>query len=87
MIPASPDAMRALILEELHKIAPDVDTALLDPSANLREAADIDSMDFLNLLVALGKRTGVEIPDRDAASLTSVEALAGYLAERSGAVG
>jgi acyl carrier protein len=77
--------MQALVLEELHKIAPDVDTAALDPSADLREAADIDSMDFLNLLMAIGKRTGVEIPDKDAGALTSIDALAGYLTRRGAA--
>ena len=82
MTPLGEEQLRALVLEELHKIAPDVDTAALDPSANLREEADLDSMDFLNLLVGLGKRTGVEIPDKDAGALTSVNALAGYLAKR-----
>jgi acyl carrier protein len=85
MTPLSEEQLRALVLEELHKIAPDVDTAALDPTGDLREEADIDSMDFLNLLVAVGKRTGVEIPDKDAGALTSVSALAGYLAKRGGA--
>ena len=70
--------------EEIHKIAPEVDSAALDPSANLREAADIDSVDFLNLLIAVGAHTGVEIPDREAAGLTSVGSLAAYVATHAG---
>ena len=76
------DELRDVVLEALHRIAPEVDVKALDPGADLREAADIDSVDFLNLLIALGERTGVEIPDRVAGGLTTVQALAGYLAAR-----
>jgi acyl carrier protein len=76
--------MQKVVREELHRIAPDVDSAGLDAAADLREAADIDSVDFLNLLIAVGKRTGVEIPDRDAGALTSVGALAAYVAAHGG---
>jgi acyl carrier protein len=78
------EELRRIVREELHKIAPDVNVAALDAGADLREAADIDSVDFLNLLIALGARTGVEIPDRDAGGLTTIAALASYLAGRGG---
>jgi acyl carrier protein len=76
--------LQKLVREEVHKIAPDVDAAALGADVDLREAADIDSVDFLNLIIALGKRTGVEIPDREAGELTSVRALAAYLMAHAG---
>jgi acyl carrier protein len=72
------------VREEIHKIAPDVDVAGVDANADLRDAADIDSVDFLNLVIALGKRTGIEIPDREAGGLTTIRALAAYLAAHAG---
>ena len=76
------DEVRKAVLEALRHVAPDVVGAALDPNADLREAADIDSVDFLNLLIAIGEATGVEIPDRDAGRLTSVNALVSYVAGR-----
>ena len=53
------------VQEEINNIAPEVDLATVDPAADLREAFDIDSMDFLNLVTALHHRTGIEIPEID----------------------
>jgi acyl carrier protein len=45
----------------------------------LREQLDLDSMDLLNLLVAIGERTRVEIPEVDAARLRTLDQLVAYL--------
>jgi V/A-type H+-transporting ATPase subunit D len=42
-----------------------VDPVGIDPAEELVEQLDIDSMDFLNLIVAVHERTGIEIPERD----------------------
>ena len=54
--------IRKVVQEELNNIAPEVDLASVDPAADLREAIDIDSMDFLNFITAIHHRLGVEIP-------------------------
>lgn len=77
------DRLRALVLEELSAIAPDIDIATLDDRARLRDEYDLDSMDALNLLTALHRRLGVNIPESDYAGLHSLQALLDYLEPRA----
>lgn len=77
------DAVQKVVLEELARIAPEADLGALPPRARLREELDIDSFDFLNLLVALDARLGVSVPETDAGRLDTLDALVGYLAERA----
>ncbi len=74
--------IRAAFLEELRNIAPEADLAKLDPSADLREALDIDSMDFLNLMIAIHRRLGVDIPELDYPKLASLDSALRYLRDR-----
>lgn len=74
------DEARRAITEVLHTIAPEVDLAGIPGSADLREEADLDSMDMLNLLTGIQERTGVEISDREAPRLASLDALTAHLA-------
>lgn len=70
----------AILAEELHKIAPDVDLEDVDRDGDLREEFDIDSMDFLNLVTALGKRLGREMPEVDYGEMGTFNDLAAYMA-------
>lgn len=72
---------REIVLAALHRIAPEIDFDALDPEADFQADADMDSVDVLNLLVAVQEKTGVEVPDRVAGSLTSIAALSSYMAE------
>lgn len=67
------------VFEALRRIAPEVIPRQIDPKANLREAAEIDSFDFLNFLIELHKRLGVEIPEADYAKVATLETLVRYL--------
>lgn len=71
------------VAEELARIAPDVALAEIDRSADIREEFDIDSMDFLRLLTALGQRFGLEMPEADYSEMESFDALVRYLARRA----
>jgi len=71
------------IAEELRKIAPDIDAAEIDRAADLRDECDIDSMDFLNLVTALGQRYGLEMPEADYPQMRSFGNLAAYIAARA----
>lgn len=71
------DDALAVVKELVSDIAPEVDTALVD--AGLSEDFGLDSIDSLNLAVAVKERTGVEIPDRDMPALVSMRRLAEYL--------
>jgi acyl carrier protein len=73
---------RKIVQEELNNIAPEVDLATVDPAADLREAIDIDSIDFLNLVTALHHRTGIEIPEVDYPKLATLSGIVTYLEAR-----
>jgi acyl carrier protein len=55
----------ALLARLLRGVAPDADLDTVAPTARLQEEAELDSMDFLNLMGALDDETGIEVPERD----------------------
>jgi acyl carrier protein len=71
--------IRAIALETLTRIAPDLAEETIPPDADLREDYDLDSMDFLNWVTALHERLGVEIPEQDYPELASLGKAADYL--------
>ena len=71
--------IRKVVLEELGNIAPEVDLAAVDPAADLREAIDIDSMDFLNFVTTLHHRLGIDIPELDYPKLITIDGAIRYL--------
>jgi acyl carrier protein len=79
----NPTDVRAVIQDELGRIAPEVDFEAIDPDANLREQVDIDSMDFLNLVTALHERLGVDIPEVDYPNFATLRRAIDYLAQRA----
>jgi acyl carrier protein len=81
------DELRAKALRCLTGIAPEVDPEALDPRARLRDQVDLDSVDWLNFLVALHTELGIDIPDADAARLTTLDLLLDYCAARLGSGG
>jgi len=70
------------VMAELTSIAPEVDPAALARARPLREQVDLDSMDWLNFLIALHERFKVDIPESDYARLRTLDDLAAYLAAR-----
>lgn len=73
------DDIRAVLLQEIGNIAPEADLSRLDPAADFREALDIDSIGFLNLVIALADRLKVPIPEKDYGCLRTVAGAIGYL--------
>lgn len=63
--PTDEREMRSLVLRLLGEIAPEADTASLRPDVSFRDQLDLDSMDFLNFVVALHKEFHIEIPEAD----------------------
>jgi acyl carrier protein len=74
--------VRNVVRAELSNIAPEVDIAQIDGAADLREALDIDSMDFLNFITAVHHRLGIDIPELDYPKLITLDGAVGYLVER-----
>jgi acyl carrier protein len=71
--------IRKVLQEELNNIAPEADLASVDPAADLREAIDIDSMDFLNFITAIHHRIGVDIPEIDYPKLVTLKGAIAYI--------
>ena len=76
--------IRKVVQEELSNIAPEVDLASVEPSADLREAMDIDSMDFLNFITAIHHRLGIDIPEIYYPKLVTLAGMAAYLEAKLG---
>lgn len=62
-----------------HPVQPEIDLATVDPEADLREAIDIDSMDFLNFVTALHHRIGIDIPEIDHPKLVTLSGAVAYI--------
>lgn len=80
MMAAHTDNVRETVIEAVLAIAPEADFAHLDTQRSLREQLDLDSFDFLNLLIALQQSLGVSVPEADYARVQSLDALVQYLA-------
>jgi len=74
--------IKKIIFAELATVAPEGDPSALSPTANVRESLDIDSYDFLQFLVALSEKLGVEVPEKDYAKFSTLEGMVQYLASR-----
>lgn len=75
--------IKAAILDGLAHIAPESDPAELSPNENIRRALDIDSFDFLNFLIGLHEKLGVDIPEADYGKLNTLDEMVAYLAART----
>jgi acyl carrier protein len=75
--------IKAAILDGLAQIAPESDPAELSPNENIRRALDIDSFDFLNFLIGLHEKLGVDIPEADYGKLNTLDEMVAYLAART----
>ncbi len=75
--------LKNIVVAELINIAPEFETDEIDPDADLREEMDIDSMDFLNFVIALHKKLAVEIPETDYPKLFTVNGAVDYLAAKT----
>jgi acyl carrier protein len=81
------DQIRTAILEVLGAIAPELDPAGIKPDKPLRDQVDLDSFDFLNVIIALHERLGVDIPESDYRKLVTLEGMVEYLAARRSSAG
>jgi len=71
--------IRALAADVLGAIAPEADLATVGDDEDLRDALDLDSMDFLNFVIALSERIGRPIAEADAPKLATLRGLVAHL--------
>ncbi len=75
----TPADIREEILDILSEIAPDEDLSGLEDSKNFREQMELDSMDFLDIVMELRKRHRVQIPEDEYTNLASMASTVSYL--------
>ena len=68
-----------ILREVLGQVAPEADLDGLAPGEALTEGLDLDSIDFLNLVIGVHERTGIDIPERDYPRLATLEGWVAYL--------
>ena len=67
------------ILDILEVIAPDEDLTNLDDAVNFRDQLELDSMDFLDIVMELRKRHRVQVPEDDYIQLASMNSTVAFL--------
>jgi acyl carrier protein len=71
--------IKQVILDILSNIAPDDDLSNIDDEKPFREQLELDSMDFLDIVMELRKRYRVQIPEEDYSHLASMNSTVAYL--------
>ena len=73
------DDVKNIVLEIIEEIAPDEDLTDVKPDVRLRDQLDLDSMDFLDIVMELRKQHGIEVPEEEYQELASLDSSASYL--------
>ena len=67
------------VVAQLRCVAPEVEADSIDPARSLRSQVDLDSMDWLNFLIGLHERFGVNVAESDYAGLVTLDDVINYL--------
>ena len=77
--PHEPEDLDAAVRAALADVAPDLDPGTIELDADFHDDLGLDSMDTLNLAIALHEATGIDIPERDYPQITSISRCIAYL--------
>jgi acyl carrier protein len=73
------EEIQTAVLDIIQTVAPDEDLSGLKPDVKLREQIELDSMDFLDIVMELRKRYGVHVPEAEYKELATLAGCVGYL--------
>ncbi len=76
------DEIAQVIIDIIQEILPDEEYDSIDPDQPLREQFELDSMDFLDIVMELRKRYGIEVPESDYPKLATLNSTVEYLAPK-----
>jgi acyl carrier protein len=77
---------KKVVLDIIADIAPDEDLSNVKPDVRLRDQLQLDSMDFLDIVMELRKRHSIEVPEKDYIQLASLDSCAEYLTPKFNAL-
>jgi acyl carrier protein len=78
------EVIREAVVKALTSVAPEVDPRTLRADDALRQELDLDSMDFLNFVIAIHASLDVDVPETDYSRLDTLNRAVDYLANRLG---
>ena len=81
------DECKKIVLEIIADIAPDEDLSDIKADVRLRDQLELDSMDFLDIVMELRKRHNIEVPESEYPELASLDSCAEYLTPKFEALG
>jgi acyl carrier protein len=74
--------VKSVLMEIVAEIIPDEDLTGLKDDIPIREQVELDSMDFLDIIMELRKRYGIEVPEDDYMELATIDSSVAYLEPR-----
>jgi len=74
--------IQSRVIAIIRSIAPEIEADTLRPDQPLRKQVDLDSMDWLNVLLAIHEQLQVDIPESDYGKLVTLNDLVAYLRRR-----
>jgi acyl carrier protein len=80
------DECKKVVLDIIADIAPDEDLTHVKGDVRLRDQLQLDSMDFLDIVMELRKRYGIEVPEADYIQLASLDSCGEYLTPKFNAL-
>ena len=76
------DEIKDAIIEIINNILPEGDCSKVDPEKKLRDQLELDSMDFLDIVMELRKQHKVQVPEADYPQLATLNSCVNYLEPR-----
>lgn len=76
------EEIREVLLRILGELAPEADMSQIKSDVRIRDQLDLDSMDFLNFLIAVDEELNVDIPEADYPRLATLNACVAYIKEK-----
>lgn len=73
------EEVKQAVIDIINDILPDGDCSTVNPAEKLREQLDLDSMDFLDIVMELRKQYKIEVPEADYAKLATLDSCVAYL--------
>ncbi|HUL96767.1 MAG TPA: acyl carrier protein [Usitatibacter sp.] len=73
------DDVRAKVVAIIRSIAPEIEEGELTSSRPLRDQVDLDSMDWLKVIIGVHEKLHVDIPEADYGKLRTLDDWVAYL--------
>lgn len=75
----SKEEIKEIFYNIIKEIVPDEDLSNMDANKAIRDQIEIDSMDFLDIVLELRKRYKVDVPEEDYPKLDTINGFVDYL--------